>query len=84
MAGKAIKGLLGQLQAIPDPGLCEQILGVCRGGLNLFTQPIDEHAQIFVLTSVVRSPNRAQQFSVAYRLVSMSGEIGEQIEFPVS
>src|SRR6266446_7989197 len=69
-----------RLEAIPDPGLGENVLRSCRVRLDLLSQLADENAQVLGLLDIVAPPNRRQQRTVRENFPSMTGQMDHQIK----
>src|SRR6185295_15642668 len=79
---RVIRGLnsLTGIEAIPNPGLGEDVAGTRGVRLNLLTQVRDKHAQVFVLFDVISTPQRREQLSVCEHFSGMLVEVDQQIK----
>src|SRR5260370_1029812 len=70
-----------KLKAVASPRISHQELGFGRIGFDFLAQAIDENAHIFEFITVIRAPNRLQEFAMRDRLIGTRKQVGEQVKF---
>src|SRR5262252_3696637 len=68
------------LESVADPGIGKDVSGSCFG-LDLFSQLIDEHTEIFGLLHTLGSPHCVEQHAMSEHLVGMTRHEHQQVKF---
>ena len=68
------------VEAIPNPGLGEDVAGTRGVGLNLLAQVADKHTQVLILFDVVATPQRCEERAVRQHFSGMADEVDQQIK----
>ncbi len=73
--------LVGRLKAVSQPGLGQDVAGMRRILLDLFTQLVDYHAEVLRGLTIIRPPNRLQHPLMRKRLPLLNDESAQDVEF---
>src|SRR3979411_1511658 len=69
----SLLGLIG-FEAVPHPGLRDEVAGPCRFGLELAAHLGHEDAQVVRLRAVLRAPHLLEQLALADQLAAAANE----------